>query len=1182
MNEQLIDQVISPVVDEQVSALNKMLKDLDIQMVKNIASANQLNAVTGNSKSFKEYQDNATKTALSVEKIQQAQNRTAQTTLQLNEVQAKAAAAESARQAKAIADQQRRDAAQAVSDAKQIAAGEAKAAKLAEIERKANVQFPAAQQSNNPVTQEPDQPSVRYEPIITGQENMTITAQKSTEALSAETAAMLEQQEVLGSLSVAQRANIENLLALQVERAANSAELKELNVQDAVSGERAVFLTAEQLRLKVAISEVTLELNRQTKEMLAEDGAMKQLDASVLLLRNSYESLSVAERESENGQKMLLELQALDKENKALAVSTGNTSKEVGAYEKAIAKATSGSQLAATAVNVATRSIIRMIVQFALFGVVLQAAQWLYQYIAALEIFNPVASAAERAQKGLADAFAGSDYQKGIANVLELGANLELVKGGIEDSDTAINKYNETIGKTFGFVNNINDAQQGFIDHKDAYIKTILDEAAAMAIANDAAKEMAELAAKNEQLREGTSAAQSKLDGYKALGQATPAINEAEYQITENIKNNQNEIIKNNARIDEIAKSATGAIKGLDTGVIKSGGQKTGTNAVAEARNKLANEDLERQKIIAQKQIADDKLSYDTRLQAVQDFYKASSQIEKNNETTKLNELPKNDARRLDIQKASANAELQLQQTRDTQLQSLRDKAYKQDQEHLKASLEAQKDLFKQVSEDPNQSYSMKLIALDVYNKKALELIKTNYDEQVKEAGKNTKSVIAAEDEKKKATIQLANDTAAARLKIQKEDLQKILEVSKETEQEQLETLDNGAKLAAQALSKVKDDELNALALQRAKGIISEKEYNDDILAIQDQFNIARIEQEIKVQQAILAIKEGQRDVKLSRAKQDGATPDQLAKITSDSNKDIQPTKDRIATGQQDLGNAVAKQGIDEAAQTAEEVKKRQGEINQIRQKATDATVSAIDGIDKLRQRAYENEIARLEKQKDLLDENAQAEKDQVNDSILSSATKARKIAVIDAQTASQKKALTAQENKEKTKAAKAEKEGTIAKIIATGALAVVSALATQPAYLGIILAAITGASVAVELATAIATPLPTFAKGGKTPGGNVLWGEAGMERATLPDGTVKFSTGATIEAFPRNTVITPHMELMQQLRPAEVKYTGGEQVGWKELLKAYKGTQKETKRALTVVHVNTEFESYKRRYLSR
>lgn len=1185
-NEQLIDQVIAPVADEQVITLTKLLADLDIQMVSNIKSANLFNVTTSNSKTFAEYNKNVTQTVLALEKIQQAQNKTAQTTIDLNAKQAKLAADQQARDDKALLMLQRKQAAQAAADSKEIAQAEAKAAKLQAIAERQARDFPnQSQQPYNPATSDDSQtvrsPNINSPLIAT--DNLSTGNKQAAAATDEETAALLRQQEAILQLSPEYVANIELLASLKTEQLENATALKSVNTETAQGVELQTVLIANQLRLKLAVAETTVELNRQTKEIFAEGGAIKQLDASVLLLSSAYESLSIAERESEQGQKMGIELAALRTQQNELGLAVKNTKNNIGNYTESVNKSTVGMGLADKITNQFTRSIIRMGVQFVLIGVAFKAIEFLYDYIRALDMFNPVATEAEMRQKSLIDAFNSSDYQKGIENVEKLSANLDLAKKGIADSDNVVNEYNETIGKTFGFVNNLNDAQKGFIDNSDAYIKAIYLEAAAQSILANSAKEIGAAMAKNQADRNEEE--RLKAGGGTVLGITLPNVklNKSDQaRVDREVGGLEYDIKQREKRINAILANSKKAIENTYKDLDATPGQtgtKTGSDPTAELANKVANESLEREKILAQNKINNDKLSYKTRLQAALDFYNASSQIEKNNEALQLKELPAKDARREDVQKDAANKLLQLQEQYNNTRQSLNDKAYKQDQEHLKANLEAQKDLFKSVLYDPNQSYDMKLIALDIYNKKSTDLIKANYDEQVKEAGKNTKSIRAASDDQKKATIELANETASELLKIKKDNLAKILEQTKESEQEQIDVLDNGSKLALRALTEAKDKEVNALDLQRAKGKISEQKYNQELLDINDQYAIDRIAQEIATQQAILAVKEGRRDATVTRMKLDGSSPEDVAKFVSDSNKDIQGTKDKIADDSISLNNAVTKKGVDDTKNPTKEADEKRKAIEQA---AYDVTVAGIDQVNKLRQQSFENEIVRLQKLGDQIDENANNEKLQVQNSIASSATKAREIAVIDAQTASAKKALQAEENKEKTKEAKADKEATIAKLIAQGALAVVTALTAGP-IIGEIQAIATAAVVAVELATAIATPLPTYATGTDNyPGGLGLWGEAGTELATLPSGKKLLSTGPEIMNFPKGTTIMPHMQLMQMIRPEAINYVGGQEIGWEQVIKQLKKMEPKRERQHLIVNVDNGFENYKKSYLRR
>lgn len=1189
-NENVIDTVILASADEQTIRLTNLLKDLDVVMAADIKTANALNSALANSKSFSDYNKNSANTALQLEKIQQAQIKTQASTVKLEETQAKAAAAQKARDEQSAQRLAQQEARQAASDAKQIAAAEAKAAKLQAIQdaqnRKSNTQFATPQESPNPVTTD-DSPAVRYEPIITGNENMSATAMKSTEAIAAENAALLEQQEVLGSLTVAQRANIEQLLALQAERAANATELKALNVEDAASGERAVFLTSEQIRLKIAISEVTVALNRQTKEALGADGAMTKLDQSVLLLRTSYEQLSIAERESEQGQAMKAELNALDAENKKLALSIGNTSKQIGDYEKGIGKASTATILAEKVSAQFVRQLVRMTAQFLLITVAIGAITWLYEYIKALEIFNPVASEAEQRQKALSDAFSSSDYTKGLESIEKLKTDLDLASQGFGHGSAAVDEYNKTIGKTFGYVDTLNEAQKGFIDNSADYIKTLYLEAAAQINMADAAKFAAETEVKMQAIRDDLQKTKDRTLtnrlGQQFYTDPTNKLQEADRK--ERMARDERDLAQEQKRIDDYYAHSLKVNEDFYTQkdkIAKKHGDKGGGDNTVSPSDKLRidgdNKILEQQKLIAQNKINNDKLTYAERIKATEDFYNISYKIANNNEILQTKGIKLSYDQKKDIVQAFNVEVTQMQITRDNQLASLRDKAYKQDQEHLKNNLEKQALLFKQIVDDPNQSYSMKLIALDQYNKKAEQINNQAFNEAKTEAGKNGKAIKLAKDAFDKADLERKQYVADETIKIQKEAFAKIQEQSSESQQDQLDILDRGSKQALGALDKHKNDLINAKTAERDAGKISEKQYQHDLLLINDAYNVQRIQQEIQTQAAILGIREAQRDSTVFQMQQDKAIPEDIAKYVKGANKGIQATQDVLSGLQTQYDDASTKYKGDKG----KPVGKDKDPTKDAEILSLEATAKAVDELDQLRQKSYENEIARLEKLGEEIDKNADNEKTQVQNSIASNATKARELQVIDAKTASQHQALQAQINKEKHKADVAEKEATIAKIILNTALAVIKVTAEAALAAPLLIPGIIALG-ALELATAIATPLPTYATGTKNkPSGLGIWGEAGIERATLPDGSVQYSpNAATLMNFPKGTVITPHMELMRQIRPEPVKFVGAEQIPWREFIRAVRESKTDRQRNKIVVNVDNGFEQYKRAYLS-
>lgn len=532
------------------------------------------------------------------------------------------------------------------------------------------------------------------------------------------------------------------------------------------------------------------------------------------------------------------------------------------------------------------------------------------------------------------------------------------------------------------------------------------------------------------------------------------------------------------------------------------------------------------------------------------------------------------------------NQIVQLQADADN-LQLKADRALAQAQERLdRATLAGEIDKSKLIIDNDKATYDEKIKANERFINSSLRLAKVERDAELGNAGLGGKG---GADSRTEAVTRLAIEQEYQNNinKIRLEGLgnqQKIQKAVSEQLKTELADLMNGEKAQSDAavdelragseryinlLQQQHDKEIDLVDKKYTKGKITQKKYNDQLLAIDDQYNLERLAQTAFTDQAILELKQATLDKQISNL-QGNATPEDIQKLTKELG--IPEAQKNADSSNLAVGAAFKKQEGDrtKAQKDAEQERK------EIAEKAIEYTVKAIDEVDKLRQQAYENEIKRIEKLGQRSDEQADNEKTRITNSIASNATKAREIALIDAQTASRHKALIVEENKEKHKADVAEKEATIAKIILNGALAVVKSLGNP------IVEAITIASVALELATAIATPLPVYAKGTKNyPGGLGIWGEAGMERATLPDGTIRYSNGAEVANFPKGTVITPHMELMQQIKPDAVKLTGGEQIPWRELIKAVKDNKTNNRSRLNV-NVDMGFETYKRSYLRR
>lgn len=180
----------------------------------------------------------------------------------------------------------------------------------------------------------------------------------------------------------------------------------------------------------------------------------------------------------------------------------------------------------------------------------------------------------------------------------------------------------------------------------------------------------------------------------------------------------------------------------------------------------------------------------------------------------------------------------------------------------------------------------------------------------------------------------------------------------------------------------------------------------------------------------------------------------------------------------------------------------------------------------------FQRENEDLERQAELIEENKNKDIERVNESAASENEKAVKIAQIEAKALKQTEQNEAKKRALQEKQARFDKAVQIAGIIGSTALAIIKQLAATPLPFGAPLVATIAAIGAVQLGTAIATPIPKFATGTQNaPEGWAIVGEQGKELRTDPDGTRSLTPGkATLTYLEKGTKITPAPETKRQL----------------------------------------------------
>ena len=127
---------------------------------------------------------------------------------------------------------------------------------------------------------------------------------------------------------------------------------------------------------------------------------------------------------------------------------------------------------------------------------------------------------------------------------------------------------------------------------------------------------------------------------------------------------------------------------------------------------------------------------------------------------------------------------------------------------------------------------------------------------------------------------------------------------------------------------------------------------------------------------------------------------------------------------------------------------------------------------------SIDKEIAALDTKKRLLDEETQRRINQINMLGLAETDRIKQVAIVEKQADFEKRQIEARQRKLAVERAKYEKAANIASIIGNTAAAVVKALKDAPYPYNIALAAIIGATGALQLARAIAAPLPQYRTG--------------------------------------------------------------------------------------------------------
>jgi hypothetical protein len=185
----------------------------------------------------------------------------------------------------------------------------------------------------------------------------------------------------------------------------------------------------------------------------------------------------------------------------------------------------------------------------------------------------------------------------------------------------------------------------------------------------------------------------------------------------------------------------------------------------------------------------------------------------------------------------------------------------------------------------------------------------------------------------------------------------------------------------------------------------------------------------------------------------------------------------------------------------------------------------AADTFNSLVNSQFDNESARIQQQMDELDKQKEKEIEVANTTIANKQERELAIAKIEAKAQAQREQLEKRRRQIELDRARFEKAQNIASIISTTALAIIKTFKDYPAAQAIPLSVAIGAIGALQLARAIAAPLPKFAEGTTDAPGGLSWvGDGGKpELVITPQGNVmKTPTVPTVMNVPKHSIVLP------------------------------------------------------------
>lgn len=391
----------------------------------------------------------------------------------------------------------------------------------------------------------------------------------------------------------------------------------------------------------------------------------------------------------------------------------------------------------------------------------------------------------------------------------------------------------------------------------------------------------------------------------------------------------------------------------------------------------------------------------------------------------------------------------------------------------------------KEIAENEKNSYVIRAQALTNYVDLKNQAITLQLDYEKKILAENVKQGQAVQEQ---LTV-LEKNGAKDRTAVQKESAKISKDIFKDNTDARIKDITVQQDRVRAEYERAAQDELDQLQTQLDGRLINQEQYEFLELQIRNKYNTMALQSEIDATKQIL----------------------ELRKARGEDVRDLETKLFESETKLMDLGLELFKKREKGKTKTAEEEAAKRKAIEE---KQRDLLMEIGNELQSFFWAAagarFEVEKNRLEDETELINKKKADEIDAINASTLSAEDKANRIAIVNAKAQADEERIEARKRQIQIEQARFERAQAIASIILNTAASVAKVLYAPP------LAALTAALGAIQLATALATPLPRYFMG--RPGGKAEWAmvnDGGVDEVIEhTDGTAYVPKGRNVRAY--------------------------------------------------------------------